>query len=289
MEIHTTGESFKIVQFTDVHLSLPIQEIGLRAIQDVIEREAPDLLVFSGDLFHRYHNPADSIALIEQFNQHMEGLGVKYAFCFGNHDGELSLTKFQIFNQLIESKFCVGEVGDERYLRFHINDGQYKDPRIGNYKLDLYLNQVKCSELVMLDSGRYDNKGRDGSLTEEQVKLFPDLCSGNTPLLVFFHIPLEQFSTYYSTNRNSGLKREKICHQADESGLFELVSGLEREVYVSCGHDHLNDFELTIDQTKLIATPGMCFEEYNEQGVRGYRVFEIDASNGVNTYVKRYL
>lgn len=288
MHIFFDNEKVKIIQLSDIHISYPIQSNTLEAIEKIIYLEDPDLIIFSGDLFHRYHSEEDSIRLITEFNQFMLKCHTKYTFCFGNHDAELSLTKVQIFKLLMKNENFVGVIGEELYTRFHRNDSHYKDPRIGNFIINVYQKNKKTAQVLLLDSGRYNNEGKDGSLTEDQASI-QGLDDNKLPLLIFFHIPLEQFDKYYLTNRIKGLKRERTCFQTEECGLFERLKNFERDVLINCGHDHLNDFELNIDNLWLNMTPGMCFEEYNEQSVRGYRVFNIEAGREVDTYIKNYI
>lgn len=285
MKLKFNCEKIKIIHFTDNHLSYPVSRSSLDALKNIVKNEKPDFLVFSGDLFHRYHNEQNSRLLIQTFNEFMDKLGVKYTFCFGNHDAELSLTKKQIFEILMEGAYFVGEIGDEKLSRFHLNDSLYRSLRIGNFIIDVELENGDGCQIILLDSGRYNNQGKSGSITKDQ-QLLVNEAKKELPLLMFFHIPLEQFETMYEQYRVSGLMREKVSYQTDESGLYDLVSKLNQDVYINCGHDHINDFEIKNGNVHLNMTPGMCIEEYNEVGVRGYRVFEVDKK--VETYNKQY-
>ena len=59
LKFNKNGE-FKIVQFTDVHFKYgnPASDIALKRINEVLDAERPDLVVFTGDVV--YAAPADT-------------------------------------------------------------------------------------------------------------------------------------------------------------------------------------------------------------------------------------
>lgn len=277
LKINVEKNKFKIVQITDIHISNQIADNVRASINNIIKLEKPDLLVFTGDVFHRPHSEQESVQLIDSFIEMIDEYKTHYTFVFGNHDAELMLTKFQIYNKFLnKSMYFVGEVGSDELIRFHINDSKYRSPRIGNFWLKIENNNETVAQLCLLDSGRYNNNGGEGSLTLHQVKFIKDSYEeANGPLLLFFHIPLLQNSTMYKTSLAKGLMRENVCYQEEDCGLYEWAINQSNEIHVNTGHDHINDYELVIDNVHLNATPGLCFEEYNENGLRGYRVITL--------------
>ena len=59
LKFNKNGE-FKIVQFTDIHFQYhnPASAIALKRINEVLDAERPDLIVFTGDVV--YAPPADT-------------------------------------------------------------------------------------------------------------------------------------------------------------------------------------------------------------------------------------
>jgi predicted MPP superfamily phosphohydrolase len=80
--------TFKIVQFTDLHFKLHVEasKVALECIDEVLNTETPDLVVFTGDIV--YSHPGDSAlqAVLDVVSAHK----IPFVMTFGNHDGEQS-------------------------------------------------------------------------------------------------------------------------------------------------------------------------------------------------------
>ena len=87
---------FKIVQFTDVHFKYgkPASDVALERINQVLDVERPDLVVFTGDVI--YAAPADSgmLKVLEQVSKRE----LPFVVTFGNHDDEQGLTRSQLYD-----------------------------------------------------------------------------------------------------------------------------------------------------------------------------------------------
>ncbi|WOO86796.1 metallophosphoesterase [Mollicutes bacterium LVI A0039] len=277
MKLEVSKNRAKIVQISDVHISYPIIEASKIAISKVIEAEQPDLVVFSGDLFHRPHHRQEGLKLVIEFIQFIDSFKTKYTLCFGNHDSEINISKYEMFELFTaQSKYFIGEIGDLELTRFHLNDDHYKEPRIGNFYIDVENNGQLITRVTMLDSGRYNKSGGYGSLTSTQTAYVQLSNPTNVPNLIFFHIALPEFEELYKDYRVSGLKRENVCYQTENCELFEWALTQDNPIHISCGHDHLNDFSIVKENVSLNMCPGLCYEEYNENGIRGYLVFTVD-------------
>ena len=78
---------FKIVQFTDVHFKYGnrASDIALERINQVLDDERPDLVIFTGDVV--YSAPADSGML--QVLEPVVKRKLPFVVTFGNHDSEI--------------------------------------------------------------------------------------------------------------------------------------------------------------------------------------------------------
>lgn len=289
MKINIKQDNLKIVQITDCHLSYPISEVSKDYITKIIKKERPNFIVFSGDLFHKYHNQDESLRLIRDFIRFIDVFEVNYTYCFGNHDGELTILERDIYKIFItESVKFVGEIGEEWATKYHKNDDMYRDERIGNHVVTLCNDLLEVAKVVVLDSGRYSMDGEYGSLTKEQVKYIDEKLNGCTcPIFMFFHIPLKEHKDLYNEKLVNGTRREDDCNQTCNSGLYEVLKTYNCPVHVFCGHDHINDYTLKDNHITLGLTPGLCIESYNDDDVRGYRVFEVNKT--ISTQVKRVI
>lgn len=85
---------FKIVQFTDVHFKYGnrASDIALERINQVLDDERPDLVIFTGDVV--YSAPADSGML--QVLEPVVKRKLPFVVTFGNHDNEQGMTREQL-------------------------------------------------------------------------------------------------------------------------------------------------------------------------------------------------
>ena len=85
---------FKIVQFTDVHFKYknPASDIALERINQVLDEEQPDFVIFTGDVV--YSAPADKgmLQVLEQVSKRK----LPFVVTFGNHDNEQGMTREQL-------------------------------------------------------------------------------------------------------------------------------------------------------------------------------------------------
>ena len=87
---------FKIVQFTDVHFKYGnrASDIALERINQVLDDERPDLVIFTGDVV--YSAPADSGML--QVLEPVVKRKLPFVVTFGNHDNEQGMTREQLYD-----------------------------------------------------------------------------------------------------------------------------------------------------------------------------------------------
>ena len=89
---------FKIVQMTDMHISLRAgqSEVCYELIEEAIRTEKPDLIVFTGDQVTEYQPEKAWKRLVKQMKQS----GVPWTMIFGNHDHEQGLTRDELFDMV---------------------------------------------------------------------------------------------------------------------------------------------------------------------------------------------
>ncbi len=96
-QLPTSFHGLKIVHFSDIHYTFPVDKEDITYIVEEINKLKPDIVVYTGDIFPEYKlNDQELNDLIEMFNN-IEATLNKYAIS-GNHDYE-----YNNYQELIES------------------------------------------------------------------------------------------------------------------------------------------------------------------------------------------
>ncbi|MCJ7842233.1 metallophosphoesterase family protein [Lederbergia sp. NSJ-179] len=231
------NQSFKIVQFTDLHVGGEENQEDKKTfhvIRKVVECEKPDLIVVTGDLIwsEGVKHPDQSYRrVLDQISE----WDIPFATVFGNHDAEANITREQLLQIHSEYTNSLTMAGPD-----HIHG-------VGNYSLSIQSSTKLANEAVLyfLDSGDYAPKSVGGYawVHPDQVSWFMSEAKKYAlPALAFFHIPLPEYRDVLSFGKVSGNKLEQVCAPMINSGLFTalLESGEVMGTFV--GHDHDNDY-----------------------------------------------
>lgn len=240
LRFNENGE-FKIVQFTDVHFKYgnPASDAALKRINEVLDAERPDLVVFTGDVI--YAAPADTA--MRTVLSCVSSREIPFVVTFGNHDDEQGMTRAELYDII-------------RTMPFNIQPdrGAAESP---DYLLPLKSSDGKKDAAVIycLDTHSYsklpDVKGYDW-LKPEQVDWYRKHSAaykaGNggkpLPALAFFHIPLPEYNEA-AANENAiliGTRMEKACAPALNTGMFTAMKEAGDVMGMFVGHDHDNDY-----------------------------------------------
>ncbi len=241
--------TFKIVQFTDTHV-VPEKKESLDAIKlidKVLEKEQPDLIVFSGDVVTG--KPArkgwDMVLkpLIKK--------GIPFIITMGNHDPEQDLTRAEIAEIVTAAPNNLNKKSDKGLSDVSLEIQSAK-------------NGKAASLIYCMDSNDYsklDSVKGYGWFSFDQIQWYRHTSSSYTkqnagkplPALAFFHIPLPEYKEAYKNEKNThaGIRLENECPGAVNSGMFAamLESGDVMGVFV--GHDHNNDYLATLNGIAL--------------------------------------
>jgi hypothetical protein len=235
--------TFRIVQFTDTHFQVdnPASDIAIDRINEVLDAEKPDLVIFTGDMV--YNRPAETgmRTLLEPVSRR----GIPFVVVFGNHDDEQDLTRAQLYDI---ARAVPGNLLPERH-----------DSPSPDYVLKISSSDTPTHTAALLycmDSNAYSPikqqvKGY-GWFRFDQVEWYRKQAAtfktehrGDTlPALAFFHIPLPEFAeaAQSPTAILRGTRMEKVCSPALNSGMFTAMKESGDVMGIFVGHDHDNDY-----------------------------------------------
>lgn len=234
---------FKIVQFTDIHYvpDNPKSEVAIRLIEETLDQESPDLVIFTGDVVTG--RPArkgwDSV-ISPLLNRN-----IPFIVTLGNHDDEQDLSRKEVAELVTSYPLNLNTVCVENVTGY-LND---VFPVMGR------LSDKPALLLYGMDSNNYSTiqsiKGY-GWFTPGQIEWYNSqsrrykLMNGGEalPALAFCHIPLPEYRIAYNVrkNRKSGKRREKECAPELNTGMYAAMLMNGDIMGIFAGHDHGNDY-----------------------------------------------
>jgi len=270
--------TFKIVQFTDIHMGEDKEEVrdkdarSAALIERIIAAEQPDLVVLTGDL-HWSHGIVDPRASCRRALAPVLRSQVPWTAVFGNHDAEAGVTREQLFAIWKESELCLASAGPAEIKG------------VGNYALTVKnADGSDGAALYFFDSGIEAPQEIGGyawihpnqvNWYTQQSRQLTETHDGPLPALAFFHIPLPEYiEAWEAGERVAGIREEKVCCPKINSGLFGAMVEMGDVMGAFVGHDHDNDYCGTLHGIRL------CYGRvtgYNTYGKlqRGARVIEL--------------
>ncbi|CAN6218511.1 unnamed protein product [Urochloa humidicola] len=285
--------TFKVVQVADMHYAdgqatgcedvLPSQVAGCSDLNTtaflyrIFRAEDPDLVVFTGDNIYG----ADSTDAAKSMDAAIApaiDMKLPWAAVIGNHDQEGTLSREGVMRHLVGMKNSLSGLNPEG-----IEIDGY-----GNYNLEVSgvegtsMGEKSVLNLYFLDSGDYSTVpsiNGYGWIKASQQVWFQQTSSSlqrkymnETPVqkepapgLVFFHIPLPEFSSFTAANF-TGVKQEGISSASINSGFFASMveAGDVKAAFI--GHDHINDFCGKLSGIQLCYAGGFGYHAYGKAG-----------------------
>ncbi len=310
---------FTILNISDIQDGYPLNELTRDYIEKTLDKVNPDLIILTGDNISGYDVPEEEDAenAIREFMDIFENRNIKVAAVFGNHDDEETKSTKEHQLSIYESYDCyVGKAG------LCIKD------RVGTYNLPIMKSDGSGYgfNLWLTDSGTYNTENDYGGYaavykeqiewykkTSEELKaknggeavpainfqhiIVPEIYDAlqQTKLLWFGRIirkknPLNDSNKFYKLPDGAiGELREYPCPPYYNNGQFDAMLEMGDVLATVSGHDHENTFEIDYKGIKIINTPTVGFNAYNDKNL-GTRVFVIDENDPENfeTYCLTY-
>lgn len=273
------------MQLTDLHLvrwdGIGPEKEMLDMILWMVEEEKPDLIVITGDLACT----PTPVECYRGFCEFMDQLGLPWAMCMGNHDGEWEPGYEGLEPFLLKCKTCLyrrGPAEVEGYGNYTVSLGaEGEKPAWVLYFLDSH----RTNDLTPNQTAWYKNR-RDTLIQQ---------WGSPIPSLAFFHAPFREFVDIREAGA-PGEMREGISHLQTDSGMLDAMAERGDLKGAFVGHDHVNDFYGLWNGILLAYGRGTCMGAVDMDGVRrggylrpgflpGCRMILL-SHQGIETYVR---
>lgn len=285
--VFPANRRFKILQFTDMHLSYRRNACFLNKTMQLVERaicdEKPDLVVITGDLVW---SPFTERAYGEIVSC-MERLRQPWTFVFGNHDRDFLPHSELLENVVLDSPFCLYQRGDMSI------------PGNGTYTIPLCDEQGDLRWMFyFLDTGdvsHYPRVGGYSHITMSQLNWFRETAAQTKrehhgyASAVFMHKAIPEFRTMWEQGGCRGVRYEPEGCALVNPGLFcaMLEDGTVRGVFV--GHDHGNNYSGTYHGIRLSYGAITGYNNFARNGLgrdlmRGARVILLGQTGEIDSY-----
>lgn len=238
----------------------------------------PHFIVFTGDNIFGF-DASDAAASMNAAFAPAVAANIPWAAVLGNHDQESTLSREGVMKHIVGMKHTLSQLNPPEA---HVIDG------FGNYNLEVHgvegSNFANKSVLnfYFLDSGDYSTVPsipgygwikpsqqfwfqRTSMKLQRAYMSKPEAQKGPAPGLVYFHIPLPEFTSFDSSNF-TGVKQEGISSASVNSGFFTTMVEVGDVKAVFTGHDHINDFCGELTSINLCYAGGFGYHAYGKAG-----------------------
>ena len=299
-----SDHKFKIMQIADTQEIPAVSPDTLSLINNALDREKPDLVIFTGDQIKGYSkkfkkDPAIIEGTIDTLVEPIAKRNIPFMVTYGNHDAQCGV------DNRGQYKFYA------KYDNFISGNLRNADD-VGTADIQIYSSteDKPVFELYIIDS---HGKAKDGTgyapVDKKQIEWYvsrrEQLKAENgdyLPSLVFQHIPVpevfdvikkvpkgakgavpaygahenEFFVLNDETIAEGGFMLESPASPDVNTGEFEAMSEKGDVLGIYVGHDHNNSFVVKYKGVDLGYTQGAGFNVYGPGENRGVRIFELD-------------
>lgn len=299
-----SDHKFKIMQIADTQEIPAVSPDTLSLINNALDREKPDLVIFTGDQIKGYSkkfkkDPEIIESTIDILVEPIAKRNIPFMVTYGNHDAQCGV------DNRGQYKFYA------KYDNFISGDLRNADD-VGTADIQIYSSteDKPVFELYIIDS---HGKAKDGAgyapVDKKQIEWYvsrrEQLKAENgdyLPSLVFQHIPVPEFfdvikkvpkgtkgavpaygaheNEYFALNDETiaegGFMLESPASPDVNTGEFEAMSEKGDVLGIYVGHDHNNSFVVKYKGVDLGYTQGAGFNVYGPGENRGVRIFELD-------------
>ncbi len=305
------NDTFKILQIADTQEGAKVSPDTLDLINAALDKEEPDLVVYSGDQIWgktNFKGNRDKVKkVLFELTKPVRERKIPFTICFGNHDRQVGLTNDEQFEIYKSFDFFIGESkegidGTANHV-IEIGDGE-------NIEFLLYLIDSNSNLKIGYDNVHQNQidwyrKTRD-KYEEKYGRLIPSIVIQHIPLCEVFELLTEvkkgtkgsvrgfrtHANRFYVLNTDrvnkNGFMKESPADPQENSGEFAAFKEKGEVLGVYFGHDHNNSFNGKVDGIDLGYTQGAGFHVYGPGKDRGVRIIELKKGGSFDTYDLRF-
>lgn len=311
MQLSFKNNSFKIMQVADTQEGKNVSPDLLDLLNSAIEKEKPDLVVYSGDQiwnFASFKGNKDTVkSVLSKITEPAWSRKIPFTVCFGNHDRQVGVSNEEQF-EIYKSIPCfVGE----------------NTPGIdgcANHVIEIVHNNDIKFLLYCIDSHTSLKIGYD-HVHENQIAWYRNVrdkyraTQGKyIPSIVIQHIPVPEITQllkevkrgtkgavqgfrnhagkWYILDKEKvnaeGFMKESPADPMTNSGQFDAMAEKGDVVGIYFGHDHINSFNGKVRGIDLGYTQGAGFHIYGPGLDRGVRIIKLNVDSTFETYDRKF-
>ncbi|MGN0545089.1 MAG: metallophosphoesterase family protein [Acutalibacteraceae bacterium] len=302
-----SNHKFKIMQIADTQEIPEVSPDTLSLINAALEREKPDLVIYTGDQIKGYSkkfkkNPKIVEKTIDVLVEPVASRNIPFMVTYGNHDAQVGIDNIEQYKFYakyptflsgnLRSKKDVGTADIQIYS--HDSDR----PVFGLYIIDSHGKAKDGAGYAPVEKKQIDwyVKRRD-ELKNENGDYLPSLVFQHIPVPEFFDViqkvpkrtkgavpaygvhENEYFVLRDETKAAGGFMLESPASPDVNTGEFEAMSEKGDVLGIFVGHDHNNSFVVNYKGVDLGYTQGAGFNVYGPGENRGVRIFELDENS----------
>lgn len=300
----------KILQLSDIQESLDYNPETLSALDRLVDREVPELVVLCGDNCngHSIKSCDELRRYLEIFTSPMEKRHIPWAHVFGNHDHDMCIDGVE--QALIYESFdyCISKhtdgIGGTTNFVIPIMSSDMSRIAYNVWGLDTG-NTVRNSDISHV-AGIFDFPKRTSNSQGWDFLRFDQLTwywnsslelekhnGGRISGIVFMHIALPEFQLVVDNPEVAGTvgsTAEYMSLGALNSGAFAAFLQRGDIRAISCGHSHEDCFKGEICGISVSLDACAGYSPYGIDELRGGRVFILDENDPdrIETYMSHY-
>ncbi len=305
------NETFKIIQIADTQEGGKVSPDTLDLINAALDRENPDLVVYSGDQIWGKTSFRGNKEKVEEvlriLTKPVSDRKIPFTICFGNHDRQVGVSNEEQFEIYKKLDGFIGEntPGIDGVGNHVIEIGDGAEPLFLLYLIDSHSSLEIGYDNVHENQIQWYRDTRD-KYEQKYGRLISSIVIQHIPLCEVFELLTEvrkntkgsvrgfrtHANRFYVLNpdrvNSDGFMKESPADPQVNSGEFAAFKEKGEVLGVYFGHDHNNSFNGKVDGIDLGYTQGAGFHVYGPGKDRGVRVIELKKGGTHSTYDLRF-